>query len=76
MQYKKILKHGSSKCVVLPAAWCRQLDFKLSDYVGLEVEEENKLVFWKIDRKHFQEIKNIVIHAGGGDMENGTIAKN
>ena len=75
MQYKKILKIGSSKGVIIPAAWCRQLDFKLNDYVALEVLEENKIALHKVDRKYYTAIRNLVINAGNGDIDYGVTAK-
>ena len=68
MIYKKILKHGPSRCVVLPIEWCRQFDIRISDYVQVVAEEENKIAIYKIDRKHHGEIKQFVIHSGVGDL--------
>lgn len=76
MQYKKILKHGASKCVIIPAEWARQIGLRLNDYICLDMIEADVIALRKIPKGLQKEIRNVVIHMGNGDLENGTIAKN
>ena len=62
------MKIGSSKGIVIPAEWCRQLHLKLQDYVLIKIEEENKLAVYKVPDRLQHEIKNVVVHVGKGDL--------
>ena len=63
MIIQKVIKHGSSLAVVIPAQFARDLDWKRGDYVEMVVDvfsarlkKERNLIMrtWKASRKKSQ----------------------
>ena len=57
MIFKKLVKHGVCVAVVIPAAWRRQLDLKIGDYVQLEVIEADTFKVQKVSADMQKHIK-------------------
>lgn len=43
VRYHKVLKHGSSQCIVIPAPILRDLQIKRGDYLDLKVLAAGKM---------------------------------
>ena len=61
MIVRKIIRHGGTLAVVIPAAWCRALDWHRGDYVYLECSAVGMVVIQKLPPDAVEEIKPKVV---------------
>ena len=59
MIIRKVIKHGSSLAVVIPAPWCRQLDLVRGTYVYLEVGSVGEILIAKLPPERVEALKQI-----------------
>ncbi len=57
MIIRKVIKHGNSLAIVIPASWCRGLDITPGTHVYLEVGVGDMILIAKIPPIKVEEIK-------------------
>ncbi len=56
MIYRKVLRHGNSLAIVLPAQVCRHLQIARGDFVLMGLTEDERLVIKKADASELAEL--------------------
>ena len=66
MIVRKIIRHGGVLAVVIPAAWCRDLDWHRGDYVYLESGTAGMVMIQKLEPGEVEARKPKTIQYGKG----------
>lgn len=59
MTIRKVIQHGTALAVVIPAAWCRQLDLTRGTYVYLEVGSAGVVLIAKIPSEKVEALRTV-----------------
>lgn len=55
MIIRKIMRHGGTLAIVIPAAWCREFELRRGDYVALEVGAPGEFMVAKLSASEVEQ---------------------